>query len=265
MKRPISFEGKKILGTTGDDDSLLYGGGVVFRKGEIDYWQFWDGPERKNFEVWTAKIPSRVLNAYKMTRYELADVMGMGAEEVRSMGSARDAKDRQKVLEAVIRVLGRSAVCRDGAEDLTLWELVQRWHPVLGVDHGSVPQCDEDDYIISSYEGVVGCGQVGGNFLGAYESIECCASAIASDLEKAGFPSNVFVLEDDKLERLEWNREKWIDRPKVAVKGVFAPAIWRFRMRPWFRESRKKLRKLSRAEQKATRQNIRGTLNRFRI
>jgi hypothetical protein len=221
---------------------------------------------RKNFEVWTAKIPTRVLKSYRLTRDELADVMEMEPEEVRSMASARSSEDRQRVLEGVMKVAGRSSVCRDGPEDLTPWELVQRWHPVLGVDQESVPQLDEDDYIISEYESVMGSGQVGGNFLGAYESIECCASAIASDLERTGHPSNVFVLnDDDRLERLEWSREKWIDQPKVEVKGVFAPAIWRYRMRPWYRESRKKIRKLSALERRASKLDIRGTLNRFRI
>jgi hypothetical protein len=265
-KRPITFEGKKILGQTGDDDALEYGGGVIFKKGDVSYWQFWDPPVRKNFEVWTAKIPSRVLNQYGVTRYELADAMEMEPEAVRSLSSARDAVDRQKVLAAIMQQNGRSSVCRDGPEDLTVWELVQRWHPVLGVEPDSVPQVDEDDYIISYYEDVVGCGQVHGNFLGAFESLECCASAIASDMERTGHHVNVFVINDDeRLERLEWNRERWVDKPKVEVKGVFAPAIWRFRMRPWYRDSRKQIRKLSRIEQDRKRRDIRGSLSKLRL
>jgi hypothetical protein len=266
VKRPIRFDGKKLIGVTGDDDPLLYGGGVIFRKGELDYWQFWDDRRTdKNYEVWTAKIPSRILKEYRANRYELAEAMGVAPEEVRSLASARDAGDRQRVLKAIIEMRGRTAVCPDGPEDLTTWELCQRWHPVLKVDPETVPRLDEDDYLIMGYEEVMGCGQVGGNFLGAYETLECCAAAIADDLEKTGMRHNVYVADGGSLERLEWNRGRWVGQPKVEVRGAFAPAIWRYRLRPWFRETRKKIRRITRAERKASQQNIRGTLNRFRI
>lgn len=251
-----------VLEKTGDDDSFEYGGGVLYKKDDAEFWQFWESPTRKNYLVWTARIPRDVLKEYKrIPRDEIASILDVDTDTLRTMGRSRQYGDRFALIEAISELEGRSAIVRR-EEDLTPWELAQRWGTAIGVDPESVPQMDDDDYIIIEYRGAFGCGQLGEVMLGCFKTFECCAAVIADHSESMGNASNVyFEVSSGKLERVDWTRSKWVGRKSRRLRGQFSRAIWRSKVKEYLRESKKKVRKLKRG----SKTGFRGRISKVRV
>lgn len=251
-----------VLEKTGDDDSFEYGGGVLYRKNGGYFWQFWEPPASKNYLVWTAKIPRDVLKAYKhISREELASVLDVDMDTLRTMGRSRSHGDRFALIEAISELEGRSTIV-GREEELTPWELAQRWGTAIGVDPESVPEIDDDDYIIIEYRGAYGCGQLSQVMLGCFESFESCAAAIADHSENVGNSSNVyFELSPGSLEKVDWTRSRWLGKQPVPLRGHFSRAIWRTKIRGYLRESKKQVRRLKRRSKPA----FRGRISKVRV
>jgi hypothetical protein len=246
MKRPIPLGELVILECTGDDDALLEGGGIVFRKDDAEYWQRWDSPTTKNYLVWTGKVPRDVLKHYpEVTREELMDQLELTSDELRSMSRSRNVRDRIQLMRGVRELCGDSTTFPK-QEDLSTYELVDRWGVILGWDADTFPRVDEDDYFILPIRGFYAAGQVDGRYLGAYEDFEGALASISDHSIGVGNVSNSFYLEDDdaELERLEFDRHKWAPEKVDRIRGVLSAALWRNRMRPWVREAKKKGAKL---------------------
>ena len=265
MRRPSKHNDLTVLELTGDGDALTYGGGVILRKDGHTFWQFWDAPATKSFLVWTARILVNILRDYKsVSRDDISAATGLPIETLRTMSTSSHLRDRLTLLEAVVELEGRSRICPAGPDELTSYEMAQRWGAVFEVDPASYPKFDSEDYMVSEFEEGFACGQIDGRFLGLYETFECCAAAIAEDIEAAGIVANVYIEQDDgELEKLEWSRGRWLGRNPVLIRMGFAKATWRYRMRPYTREAAKKGRKLDRAE-RAVKRPIRGTLRKSR-
>jgi hypothetical protein len=263
MRRPVQHGDVVVLEMTGDSDALEFGGGVVFRKDGQIYWQFWDAPTGRKYLIWTSKIPFNVLRQFSFVDREgIARFLRIDLDELRGMSVSNRIMDRQRLVEVIGETEGWSTICPDDVEDLVRWELIQRWGPLLGVDPETAPRMSPGDCLIcESDEGFV-CGRVGGEFFGLYERLEGCASAVAEALEGADPSSLVFVESaPGEIERLEWTRSKWLGRERTKLRIGFSSARWRFRMRPYLRESQKKLRALTRG-QKAVKTRFRGRLSR---
>jgi len=102
-----------VLEKTGDDDSFEYGGGVLYRKDDGEFWQFWEAPTTKNYLVWTAVIPRDVLKEYKrLSREEIACILDVDMDTLRTMGRSRRHGDRLALIEAISELEGRSAIVR---------------------------------------------------------------------------------------------------------------------------------------------------------
>jgi len=265
MRRPRKHNDLTVLELTGDADALTYGGGVVFRKEGDTFWQFWDQPTSKTFVVWTTRIGVNILRDYKsVARAEISSATGLPVDTLRTMSTSSRVMDRLTLIQAVSQLEGRSRICPTGPEELTTYEMAQRWGEVFEVDPSSYPKFDKEDYVISEFEEGMACGQVAGRFLGLYETFECCAAAIAEDIEASGVVANVYIEEDGgEMEKLEWSRGRWLGRSPVPIRMGFAKATWRYRMRPYSREAAKKGRRLDRAE-RAVKRPIRGTLRKSR-
>lgn len=246
-----------VIQTTGDDDSYEYGGGVLYRKNDAEFWQFWDEPARKNYVIWTAKIERDVFKQYKrVPRHEIAVQLGVDLDTLRTMGRSRTASDRLELVRAIGELEGRSTIC-GRQEELTPWEMAQRWGETIGVDPTSVARIDDDDYLIIEYRGAFGCGQLDGPMLGCFKTFECCATAIADHSEEAGNASNVYSeIQSGEIEKVEWARAKWVGRQTFPLRGAFSHAIWRSKIRGYVRESRKETRKLKRGSKMGFRGNI---------
>jgi hypothetical protein len=265
MRRPIRVGDFTVLDQTGDDDALTYGGGVIFRRDGDTCWEFWDPPTTKTYMVWRAKIPVNVLRAYKsVDRKGIARHAGVDQDTLRTMSTGNRVSDRLALLMAIIELEGRSRVCPLGPREMTRHELVQRWGPLYKVDPDTFPRYDSEDFIISEFEEGFACGQIVGRFLGVYETFECCAAAIAEDMEANDLGAHVYVEGlDGSLEKLEWSRRRWLGQPRERIRIGFAKSTWRFRMRAHAKEAAKTGRKLTKAE-RAVDRRIRGTMPRSR-
>jgi hypothetical protein len=242
--RPTQLRDLKILDKTGDDDALTYGGGVVFRKDDKVFWQFWDAPGR-NYLVWTARVGRSVLQDYpNVNRKHLASDMGLDMNGLRAMAVAADPRDRRQMVEAIGELEGRSVICPTGPEELTNWEMKQRWGDLYQVDTESVSRFAPGDYAICEYDEGWACGQIGGDCLGVYEAFEGCLAVIANEIDATGLMAEVFILEKGEMkERLDWNPGRWRGQPHQRIRLGFSGSSWRYRMRPFAREAGKKERK----------------------
>ena len=263
MKRSIPFRDLIILESTGDDDALHEGGGIVFRKDDHEYWQRWDPPTTKNYLVWTGKVPRDVLKHYsEVTREDLMAQLELEPDELRSMSRSRNVRDRIHLMRGVRELCGDSTTFPK-QEDLTIYELVDRWGPILGWDVATFPRVDGDDYFILPIREHYAAGQVSGRYLGAYEAFEDALASISDHSIGMGNCSNSFYLEDEdaELERLDFDRNKWASQKTDPIRGVLSSALWRNRMRPWVRESKKKGAKLPLPKRRGLR---RGKVSRSR-
>lgn len=265
MRRPVRHRDLTVLELTGDDDAFTYGGGVVFRKGERVFWQFWDAPTTKTYVVWTARIDRNVFRQFPSAcRRELGRALNVEPDALRTMSGSSWVGDRRRMLEVIADLEGRSHICPAGPEEMTRWELGERWGQLFQVDSRTIARFDAEDYMVRAFEEGMACGQVEGRFVGVYEDLEGCLAAIAEDMEMSGDRSNVFLEGDEgEFEKLDWNRGKWLGRTPKRLRIGFASATWRFRMRPFAREVTKKERKLRRGD-RAKKRAVRGTIRKTR-
>ncbi len=241
--RPILTleDGTWVLDTTGDLDAFEYGGGVLFqepRRREI-YWQFWGprDPGEKNYFVFTAPIPSNVIEVFQPDIRELCKYSELEIQKVRRMSRSKDPKDRLQIVVAMRDVYGSSSIDPNcDPEIITPWELTERWGDVFGKELGEIPEVEFDDYIIreTQYKNWE-CGCVDGTYFGRFEKYKHCLCAIAEHMRDIGTtrPNVMHEHEPGKLELVMWNPTEFLDKTSFKRRGTMPGPRWRAHMRKY--------------------------------
>jgi len=150
MAEPRDYEGARVLGLTGAENSLADGGGVFFRlDGEL-YWQWWYAPLHKRYRVFTAPIPKDVLKKFPVDTESLTGQSEYTEDELFVFSVSEDPHDRVRVMEVISDVYGGREL-DDEPEQLTEDDLDDRWSEQMGMDDRRdddelEPEFDQDEY-----------------------------------------------------------------------------------------------------------------------
>lgn len=236
MKRPIITleDGTEVLETTGDVDAFAHGGGVLFREPRRRdlFWTFWSERElgEKNFLVFTAPVPSNVIEFFEPDLSEVALVSGISIRDLRKLGRSKDPSERMQIMTALRDCYGPSAI--DPARDpemVSYHELASRWGEVFAEYPQDIPMVDYDDFIVRETRyGDYECGCVDGHYLGRHREYKHALCAIADHMhEKAVGNVNVFHEHAfGKLELVAWEPDTFVGKiPKRRSK--LPQARWR--------------------------------------
>lgn len=240
MKHPIITleDGTEVLSTTGDVDAFEHGGGVLFRDGESRdiLWSFWEARARgeRNYEVFTAPIPSDVLSHFRPDVSELAAVTGMDPRDIKRLSVSKSPSERHQIVMAICECNGPSSVdTRRDPEIVDKYTLATRWGKVFANEVTEVPMVELDDFIIretahNDYE----CGCVDGTYLGRHTEYKHALCAIADFMrEKVLIESNVFhEYEAGQLELVVWDSETFVAKMPVR-RGKLSGVRWRSAMK----------------------------------
>jgi len=234
MKRSVITlrNGVEVLETTGDQDALEHGGGLIWRcprYGDV-FWTFWDArpPGTRNFEVFEAEIPADIVKHFDPDVEELCMVTGYSKSQVHVMGRSKDPTQRAEIVQAMAQCFGASSVSsRDGASICSPFEMVEKWGDAFGVEQKRVSMFQEDDYLIregdmSAYE----CGRFDGKSLGRFDAFEDALGAIARDMKVEG-ASVFFEHEFGDIETVEWSFHESLKRPLGLSRRTSPSAKWR--------------------------------------
>lgn len=239
MRPIITLEdGTRVLETTGDLDAFEHGGGVLFQepKRRETYWQFWGPrePGEKNYEVFTAPVPSNVIEIFEPDIRELCKYSELEIQTVRRMSRSRDPKERLQVVVAMREVYGASSIDPNHEpEVITPWELAERWGSVFGKDLGEVPEIEYDDYIVrETKSGQWECGCVDGTYFGRFDRYKYCLCAIAEHMREIGTmrPNVMHEHERGKLELIVWDPSEFLNK-KLPRRGTMPGPRWRAHVR----------------------------------
>lgn len=234
MKPIFTLEdGTQVLETTGDEDALQYGGGVLYRTpGNAVVWDFWDAPE-KNFFVYRADVSRNVLERHNVDIQELC--LG-GAGEVNEkdllrLSKSSDPRARLQLLDLIRDCYGASELDPSGPIELTKYDLAERWGFLFGVEKESVEEISLEDYMIREYQNRWECGRVDGEFLGRFRRYEYALAAVADDMKKLDLVTNLFhEHEPGKIELVQWNWEDHVGRRPI-LRGKMPTVQWKLAMR----------------------------------
>jgi hypothetical protein len=245
MRPIITLEdGTQVFKTTGDVDGIEHGGGVLFREPRYRevYWTFWEErpPGQKNFEVFTAPIPSDVIDHFDPDIRELELVSGWRARDLRRMGRSKKPLERFEIVKAIKECNGASSVDPSKSpEIISPYEMRNRWGAVFD----GVPMLEYDDFLVrESKRGDYECGCVDGTYLGRHETFKKSLCAIADHMHKNGMmESNVFLEHDFRvLELVQCEIEGFIGKV-TPRRGKLPEAHWRNLMKKYVKsEVRKK-------------------------
>lgn len=268
--RPIITlkDGTEILETTGDLDAFKYGGGVLYKKNQEIYWQFWDQREQgeKNYFVFTCPVPDNVLKFYDFAELNIVSkVAFMDKKDIKRLSRSKDPKERRLLVSFIKDTYGASSVDPDGANEvLTPWQLSNRWADVFGIEENEIVKAQLDDYIIReakaglTYE----CGRVCGDFIGRFETYELALAAIYKWMSKNdGFSDNIFhEHEPGDLELVLWDPEDYKDIKIKTRRKVVPSVFWKNSMKRYVNDDMIRSKILARAKsdksvQKAQRRN----------
>lgn len=239
MKPIITLEdGTHILETTGDLDAFEHGGGVLFQepRRKDTYWQFWRPrePGDKNYEVFTAPVPPKVIEVFEPDLRELCKYSELELQTVRRMSRSRDPKERLQVVIAMREVYGASAIDPNGEpEVITPWELAERWGSVFGKELGEIPEVEYDDYLIREMEdGRWESGCIDGTYLGKFGRYKDALCAIAEHMRSIGSmqPNVMHEHGRGKLELVVWDPREFLDKINIRKRTVAGPR-WRAHVR----------------------------------
>lgn len=238
--------GTAVLVTTGDRDAFKYGGGVVYKDGDGTFWQFWDSrePGEKNYFVYTAPVPNKVLDHYDATLEEICSVGALDRREVRRLARSSSPSDRSDLVAILRESRGPSGISLKGeCETLSPFVLADRWGCVFGVEIEDVPKADLDDYIVREHAVGYECGRVDGLYLGRFETYEEALTAVANDLQKCHSCANLFH-EHAKghLELVDWDSKEHAGRASLRRKKL-PTQFWKNSMKLYSDEFRAKLRR----------------------
>lgn len=238
--RPILTleDGTRVLDTTGDLDAFEHGGGVLFQepRRHETYWQFWNAREEgeKNYEVFTAPIPSNVIEVFEPDLLELCKYSELEMQTVRRMSRSKDPKERLQVVIALREVYGASAIDpHHEPEIITPWELAERWGNVFGKDLGEIPEVEYDDYLVrETASGHWECGCIDGAYFGRFEKYKHCLCAIAEHMRDIGtmHPNVMHEHARGKLELIVWDPQDFLNK-KIPRRGVVPGPRWRAHVR----------------------------------
>jgi len=268
MKRPIIRleNGIEVLKTTGDVDALAHGGGVLYREPRFRefYWTFWEERSvgQKNFEVFTAPVPSDVIEYFEPDMRELSTVSGYEIRELRKMGRSKDPIERLRVVQEIRNCNGPSKVDPGRTpESVSPFEMAERWGEVFDVSTKNIPMIEYEDYLVREIrEGSYECGCVDGTYLGRYEDFKYALCAVADHMKKtAQSESNLFYEHEfGMIEIVKWEPETFIGK-LPRRRGKLPEAGWRNLTKRYLRsESRKQgIDKRLKSQKQVTRQRKR--------
>jgi len=225
MKPIITLQDEtEVLEMTGDVDAFEHGGGVLFREPihKDCYWQFWRGRNdgEKNYVVFTAPIPSDVLEFFAADVKELAKYSDIQTQLLRRLSRSKDPKERLQVVMAMRDVHGPSAIDpNQEPEILSPWELAERWGEVFGVCRGEIPSVDFEDYIIrEAKQGGYECGCVDETYFGRFRTYKHALCAIAEHMRKVDSNANtLFEHAPGKLELVIWDHHEFLDKDHSPI------------------------------------------------
>lgn len=241
--------GTEVLVTTGDMEAFKYGGGVVFRNKSGIFWQFWNErePGEKNFFVYTAPVPIKILEHYKVEIGEICSVGDIKKTEARRLARSRSPKDRAELVFILRESRGPDGIAGE-CEEVTPWELSSRWGSVFGLETEDVPKADLDDYIVREHATGYECGRVDGEYFGRYKTYEEALRAVANDLLKGNSGANLFhEHEPGSLELVDWDQKEHAGRASLQRKKLPTP-LWQNAMKLYSNEFRAKMRKTRRSK-----------------
>lgn len=228
-------DGTRVLKTTGDQQALEHGGGVVYRDGGGVFWSWWDPPDpgTKNYIVYTVALTRGFLQDLELDVEEiaLASCGEISKKELIQLSRSKVFSDRLIAMEAARDAFGSSGICPK-PDEVTPYEMALRWGEIFGVDHEEVAMLDHEDYLIRETPRGIECGQIGGRMLGRFDDYQYALRAVADDIARsASHAANLYHEHAaGKLELVVWDREKHQGRhwPK---KSVLPQAIWQNEMR----------------------------------
>jgi len=249
MKRPIVTlsNGIEVIDTTGDTDALAFGGGVVYREPRFHevYWTFWSERPRgqKNFEVFTAPVPSEILEYFEPDVKELSMACGIEPREIRKLSRSRNPLDRVQIVKAIKDCNGSSRVDPSHTpEEVTPFEMAERWGEVFDIKTDDIPMVEYEDYIVRNTKmGMYECGGIDGSYLGKFSDFKHALCAVADDMRKKhSDKSNLFhEHEFGKLELVSWEPETFIGK-LPRRRGKLPQAHWRNLVKSYIRSESKK-------------------------
>ena len=235
MKPIITLEdGTRVLETTGDQQALEFGGGVLYRDAAGVFWSWWDPPDPgfKNFIVFTAALTRGFLKDLELDVKEisLSTAGEISANALANLSRSKAVHDRFIAMQAARDALGSSALCPN-PDEVTPYEIALRWGEIFGVDAQEVSMLDHEDYLIRETERHVECGQIGGRMLGRFPIYEHALRAIADDIKRTGAAANVYHEHaPGKIELVVWEPQRH-EGLEYRKKAVLPQAIWQNDMR----------------------------------
>lgn len=242
MKKPIIRldNGIDVIDTTGDVDAFEHGGGVIYTDPHDlrTYWTFWDQRElgQKKFDVFTSLVPEDVINFFKPEMEELSMVSGFKKIELVRLGKSRKISDRIDVLKAIKECFGSSSIdLKKFPEELSPFEMVERWGDVFGIEKDEFPISDYEDYMIRGRgNGTYESGRFDGLYLGRFADFKSAMSAVADDMSSEGSFDSILFYEHSfgELETVSWDPQKFIGK-SIPIRGKLPEAPWRNLMKKY--------------------------------
>lgn len=236
MKPIITLEdGTRVLETTGDQEALEYGGGVVYRDSSGAFWSWWDIPDPgyKNYIVFTVALTRGFIEDLELDIEEIAMATfgEMSPKQLLKLSRSKSITDRFAAAQAARDAVGSSGLCPE-PDEVTPYEMAERWGEVFGVDVDEVAMLDHEDYMVRETRRGIECGQIGGRMLGRFEEYEHALRAVADDMERTGETGANLYHEHapGRLELVVWDPSKRCGRP-YPKKAVLPQAIWQNEMR----------------------------------
>jgi len=250
MKRPIITleDGTEVLETTGDLDALEYGGGVLFREPRRRdvFWSFWsERPDgQKFFELFTAPVPSDIIEFFKPDLKEIALVSGIELRDIRRLAKSKNPVERLEIVQAIRDCNGPSSVDPSRTpERVSPFEMANRWGAVFDVAPEGVPMIEMDDFLVRETKyGNYECGCVDGNYLGRFDTFKKALCAVADYMHQHGLAESNLYHEHEfgKLELVGWEPETFIGK-LPRRRGKLPESPWRNLMKKYINsETRKK-------------------------
>ncbi len=232
--RPITTlqDGTEILSTTGDLDAFAYGGGVFYRYRREVAWQFWDArePGEKNFVIYKALVPENVLDCYDVSLGEGCEIADIEKSQGRRLSRSNDPKDRLDVVQMIRDARGPSFFGHE-PEELSPWELADRWGMVFGTDIKRVNRADIEDFIVRECRQGYECGQADGLYLGRFKTYEEALIAVANEMKRQSSTANLFHEHaPGKLELILWQPSQHVG-PLRHRRAKLPVAFWRNAMK----------------------------------
>jgi len=124
---------RHVIGTTGDVNLFDFDAGVIFSDKYGIHWEWWnnvaewDSTRPNDLILYSTDVPDNVFDYHKWANVKsIADVVGISADELRTLGASTNVRDRVEALEALISHSGASNL-DTYPQTIKRAELKRRW------------------------------------------------------------------------------------------------------------------------------------------